>query len=345
MMERVDRAGGDGAARTGVDTSARRIPAPGLLEITDIAVVLGLPLLTAIAWFAPEPSWRHFCRLCVPFYAPAQAGQPEMPSVHRRMRALLGARALARPIETVAEALIEEDILSLIELLREYAPGGWRPAITLCGGRHLDAALARENGAVLWVGHFVHANLVAKMALHRAGYRVSHLSHPRHGFSGSRFGMRWLNRVHGAAEDRYLGERVLLDDGRPAAAMGELLRRLRNNGVVSISVRGSAKAPRATPFLDGALSIAGGAPRLALATGAALLPVFPVRTADGRFTVFVEPALDAVGGPPDRVLGRYAALLECYVLAYPAQWLGWIPPRGPGRELAWVRERRIMSFG
>ena len=90
--------------------------------------------------------------------------------------------------------------------------------------------------------------------------------------------------------------------------------------MVSISVRGDGGNSRAIRFFDGEVSIAAGAPKLAALSGAALLPVFPVRNAAGGFTVFVEPALDVRG---DGALRRYAALLEKYVLTYPAQWLGW----------------------
>ena len=314
MTDMVERTG---AKATGCAPSA---PASSLIEITDIAVALGLPLLAAVSWFLPQRAWRGFCRACVPFYGPGQAGQPSTPAVQRQIRQVLGARTPARPFAAVAGDLIEEDILSLVELLHVYRPGGWRPAIELVGGEHLAAAQAAGRGTIVWLGHFVHANLVAKMALHRAGFAVSHLSHRRHGFSGSRFGVRWLNRVQTAAEDRYLGERVLLDDERPATTMRTLRRRLEENRVVSISVRGDGGNSRAIQFFDGEVSIAAGAPKLAALSGAALLPVFPVRNAAGGFTVFVEPALDVRG---DGALRRYAALLEKYVLTYPAQWLGW----------------------
>lgn len=226
------------------------------MEITDLAVAVGLPLLTAVSWLLPQSAWRGFCRACVPFYGPGQSGQPSTPSVYRRVEEFLGARATSNVAEAVVGEAIEEDILSLVELLRVYGPGGWNPTIDLIGGDHVASALARGRGAILWVGHFVHGDLVAKMAFDRAAMAVSHLSHPSHGFSSSRFGVSCLNRVKTAAEDRYLASRVSLDRGRPGTAMKVLRGCLRENRVVSISVRGAARNSRSVAFLDGEINIA-----------------------------------------------------------------------------------------
>ena len=217
----------------------------------------------------------------------------------------------------VVGELITEDIQSLIELLRVYRPGGWTPPIDLTGGEHLKTVVADGRGVILWVGHFVHSDLVAKIAFHRAGVAVHHLSHRRHGFSSSRLGMAWLNRVKTAAEDRFLGARVLIDPQRPASAMKTLHSHLKDNQVISISVRGAKENSHSVAFLHGEISIAGGAARLARASGAALLPVVPVRNDRGGFTVHVEAPLD----PGDAELA-YGQRLERQVLAHPGQWLG-----------------------
>lgn len=169
--------------------------APDLVEITDLAVAVGLPLLTAVSWLLPQFAWRGFCRACVPFYGPGQSGQPSTPSVYHRVEHLLGSRTTTLSAAAVVGEAIEEDILSLVELLRVYGPGDWNPTIELIGGDHVSAALTEGRGAILWVSHFVHSDLVAKMTFYRAAMAVSHLSHPNHGFSSPRFGMCWLNRV------------------------------------------------------------------------------------------------------------------------------------------------------
>lgn len=303
-------------------------PAPiKAVSMADVGVTLGLPLMMALAWLAPAALQRAFSRLVSPFYASALATGPLSMVAERMARFVVGRRIAGAP-ETLIRDVIEEDIFSLMELLRDYRPDRWTPPIEVRGAEHIEAARARDKGTILWVSHFVHCDLIAKMAFHRAGLEVSHLSHPRHGFSGTRFGMACLNRVQTAIEDRYLRKRVRMSLESSAPALKELRERLAENGLISISVRGDSRRPMRVPFLAGEMRIAAGAPSLAFASGAALLPVFPVRDASGGFTVFVEPPLEIDRGGErreavQRVAAAYAKRLEDYVLEYPGQWIGW----------------------
>ena len=307
--------------------TGRRSGPVELIGVTDVATAFGLPLLTAVSWFVPARLWPRLGRWFSPFYQRSLSGEP-LSSAVTRLERLVAGTSIDGALDTVLRDVVADDIVSLFELLRDYRPGGWKPEIDLSGREHVEAALGQGRGAILWVAHFVPAKLVAKMALNRAGYAVSHLSHPSHGFSATRFGMRCLNRVQTAIECRYLGERVVMSLDSAAGALQVLEQRLAANGVVSISVRGKAQGAPSLPFLKGEIGLAAGAPSLAHRSGAALLPVFPLRNASGGFTVFVEPPLDI-----DRSLGRreasaaalrqYVGLLERYVLAYPGQWLGW----------------------
>ena len=249
-------------------------------------------------------------------------------STARKIRQMLGGRPIACSLEDLIKYFAGANAESTLQCLRDYRPGGWKPAIQLVGREHVEAALGRGSGAILWIGYFAYRDLVPKMAFHRAGYAVSHLSHPRHGFSKTRFAMRTLNRIPANRGDRYLRERVMMSLDGPVGAMRVLHRRLRENGVVSITVGGVARQPVMVPFMDGQIRLATGAPDLACATRAALLPVFPVRNEAGLLTVEVAPPLEVPDtstrrGSSEAVLRRYAELLETQVLKYPGQWKGW----------------------
>lgn len=82
----------------------------------------------------------------------------------------------------------------------------------------------------------------------------------------------------------------------------------------------------AVPFLGGTLMLPPGAVKLAMATGAPIVPIFSVRTVAGKVKLFIEPCIEvgersaAVGGPHPALL-QWAATLERYVRAHPEQWL------------------------
>jgi hypothetical protein len=83
---------------------------------------------------------------------------------------------------------------------------------------------------------------------------------------------------------------------------------------------------QAVRFLHGHLLLPTGPIKLATASGAPLVPVFSIRTPDGRIRIHIEepiwvdPAAAQVEGVHPALL-EFAAILERYVKAYPEQWL------------------------
>lgn len=83
---------------------------------------------------------------------------------------------------------------------------------------------------------------------------------------------------------------------------------------------------QAVKFLHGHLLLPTGPIKLALASGAPLVPIFSIRTPDGRVRIQIEEPIwvDPAAAELDGVhpaLPQFAAILERYVKAYPEQWL------------------------
>jgi lauroyl/myristoyl acyltransferase len=203
--------------------------------------------------------------------------------------------------------------------------------ITCSGLDALEAALSAGRGAVLWVSDFAGAGDVTKIALARARFRVTHLSRTEHGFSQSVFGIRFLNPIRLRFERAWLDGRVVFDRGNPASAMLELSRRLRANGIVSITA--SAHEGRTlvrADFFRGTIQLATGALRLAALVEAPLIPVFTIpRSGEpGAFDVIVEPPLQFPAGMPEKqamlsAATEYLDRLELHVTRQPESWVGW----------------------
>lgn len=297
-----------------------------MFSITDAGLVVGLPILLAIAWMVPERHWRAIARTLGPL-AVSSLGR-DVPSIIETIRRTLGALPLAGSARAILHGLAGERILTVLQALRSYRLDRPDPAVRIAGLRYVEEALQSGRGAVLWVAHSLHADLGAKAAFHRAGLRVAHLSTAEHGFSSTRFGMRYLNRFQTAAEDRHIALRILLPLDGPNGALHVAVRRLRDNGIVSITAHRGVNRPVEAPFLDRRLLLAPGGPALAYMTKATLLPVFAFRDETGIVDVTIEPPIETGGASRDEAatlaIRRYAAILEPYVLRYPAQWLGWL---------------------
>lgn len=297
---------------------------------TDLGVLIGAPFFTLPAWLLPERHWPALCRALSPMAIGDLTSDPE--ATAKQIRHTLGARLPDRDARGIIRDMGAEGIYTFFQVLKAYRPDGWIPPVRIAGVEHATSALERNKGAVLWVAHGFHGHLGAKVALHSAGLRAVHLSTPAHGFSATRFGVRHLNRMQTRIEDRYIAERVLLPvDSRDVrgqnAALQTLIKRLRDNRIVTITGQRGTGRTVAGKFLDGTLTLAPGAPTLAHLTGAALLPAFAFRAEDGRVELTIEPPI-AITGARDQAVAdavqEYATRSQPYVLRHPAQWLSWV---------------------
>jgi lauroyl/myristoyl acyltransferase len=212
--------------------------------------------------------------------------------------------------------------------LRAWRPGGWEPEIDILGQEHVAAALDKGRGIIFWAGNFSFNDLIAKIAWRRLGLAVKHFSRPIHGFSATRFGIRYLNAVRRGIEDRYLGERVMADDHETRIALQRLRETLAENGAISITVGNKGRNRAAAAFLGSRITLATGPLAMGRTTGAAVLPVSTLRLAPGRFEVVIGApiaVLDGADGEPDYAgaVQAYADWVTPYVLRDPGQWRGW----------------------
>ena len=293
----------------------------------DLAIAGSLLALLPAAWLLPERSWRGLTRFA------ARLPLVDRESLARTALAIGQCRAGTDAAQAMTIALdLQAAVYELrLQNLRAWRPGGWQPRanVNVSGLAHLDAARTAGRGAVLWVGHFAFNSNITKMALAARGYGLAHLSRPEHGFSKTQLGIAMLNPVRCIPEDRHLRERIVFDRGNPVPAMRRMVAILVENGLLSITAGGwEGSDLMEGALLDGRVKVALGAPRLAALTGAALLPVFTVREADGSFHVAIEAPLAL---PPG--LGRrdaecaaaqaYLARHEPWIARYPDQWRGW----------------------
>ncbi|TDQ84468.1 lauroyl/myristoyl acyltransferase [Dongia mobilis] len=323
-------ASGDAAGR--VVHRGRKVFARESWNGSDVVTVLGLAALLLPAWLLPERCWHPFWRTLarLPLVTNGRAAR-KTGAVIGKALGRKGCAGIARDLKANVYEMRMQD-------LRSFRPailgGGWRPAMSLEGEEHLKAALAGGKGAVLWLAPFVFNSGPTKIVLHERGYRVSHLSSPHHGYSETKFGVAWLNRVRCRWEDRYITERVVYDREAPASAMRRLMRAVKGGDIATIvaaSTEGSELIK--APVFGGFLPVAVGAPRLAGLTGAPLLPVFTMRDPALGFRIVIEAPIEIAPGlsGDQRVVAAAAEFLrrsEPWVRRYPEQWRAWSKWRG-----------------
>jgi lauroyl/myristoyl acyltransferase len=205
--------------------------------------------------------------------------------------------------------------------------GRFEPDIRVEGADLVGDALRRGSGVILWIDNFINHQVVGKKGLHAAGIGGWHVSWTAHGFSASRLGKKYLNRIQIDAEKRYVDGRIEFDAGSALTATREIARILAANGIVRIT--NNAYIGRKfllAPLSSGtALSIATTPLNLSLKLGAPLLPVatfeeHPLQ----RYRVVIAPPLDVKGDDEfRRAAAQYGNYLRPLIEQYPAQWRGW----------------------
>lgn len=293
------------------------------IRLKDLALLGALPFMIAISWLCSDRSCERLARSLVRLLYKIQ---PRRYAEHGQIfREFLPQPAGPAELDKLVQGTASLLHLERLQLLRYYRPGGWDPCIQLTGQEHLRAALAQGRGAILWVVPSRFSDMATKVALRRNGFMVWHLSRHTHGaFSSTRFGIQVLNPIRLRLEHRYLAERVVIDPQRPKIALNRLAELLAENRVVSIAAGAQAKRVTMVRLGGSSLPLAGGAPSLAIRTGAPLLPVFTERRPDNSILVTIAAPLGApiTGDREEQVtqmLHRFAVMLESHFLRLPEQ--------------------------
>ena len=285
--------------------------------------IAGLVLFLGLAsWILPEKRWPNLARRL------AARRLRRSPSLETdelgTIQVVVGNRPCSWIEQKFRLAWLAHKYHSWIQLLACYRPRRWQPRPVLAGRQHLEDALAKGRGTVLFTANFAYKDLMTKAAFANAGFNVSHLSRNSHGFAESLVGRRLLNPIYTRIEERFLKERLVFSGNKTGNVNGLIRNRLKENRPLMVTVTPLGRRTAVYPFLDGQIRIATGALNFACAAGAPVLPVFTIKKTDGSFATIVEQPLKMPSGLTrgdmiDVMLRDYVPRLETYVAQYPDQ--------------------------
>ena len=295
-----------------------------IISNSDVKLLLMLPVYAVAAWGLPERVWPNISWKIFP----GRRGR----SSNSISDSIVSSELLPSghiPAPQVSDQLEKNRITSYLQYLKDYRPGGWKMSFRIEGADEIAKAQLEGKGVVLWVAHFVFNGLPLKKALCESGYEVSHLSRPEHGFSSTRFGVKFLNPIRSRIEDRYLKKRIMITRGAEQIALREAHRQLQKGGIVSITAghwegRKVAQMPIGKVYLP----VSTGAPGLAFATQSVLLPVFIAQQKNGSFLVTIGRKVD-FSKCEDRESASATGMVEMshqlipHIIEFPGQWRGW----------------------
>ena len=269
--------------------------------------------------------WTQYCPLIVLFTRPFFLWGAWGYSKGLRLgtlanaRRILGEHSSARQREALAKSVIRNFHLSVYELGRNVR----RTKKQLAGqidevtNRHrYDAARAPGHGTIVVTAHLGGFEL-GMVALTEREKRVHIVYHPDAIPRFDRLRSK-LRKLIGAVESRVDSGWSLWVRLRDALAANEVVV-LQADRIMP----GQKGVP--VPFFDGHIEMPTGAIKLALITGATIIPIFSIRTSVARVKIVVEEAftVSRADGPVNGshpALHRIASAVERHVRENPEQW-------------------------
>jgi hypothetical protein len=207
----------------------------------------------------------------------------------------------------------------------------------LKGVEHLQNALERKNGVILWESICFGRRFTAKQILHKQGFAVCQVHNEDH-MEAMLGGIRpptWVSqsvikRFVEDCEQKYLRGIIYLPSSDSLVFTRDLLKRLKKNAIVCIAgdgKRGQKLVP--VTFAGRKDCFASGMVSLARISGAPILPMFCIYSdSDEKAQVIIEAPLSIESGfDRNRILqdsiNRYIKLLESYMVLYPHHYRNW----------------------
>ncbi len=235
------------------------------------------------------------------------------------MRHVLGPEADEASVQAVVRGVCQNIAKGHYDLFRVSRLSGEEilRVTEIQGREYLEAASARKKGIILVSAHFGNVDLMMQVPV-ILGLSIMGPAQHVHPERLFRYTQR-LRQSHGA--------RLIPADG----VLLEMYRALRRNEIVGLPCdRGIADNSRMLEFFGKPALLADGPVRLALRTGAAIVPGFAYRNPDNTFLARIEPELELARTgdlESDVAAGmcQIIEILERVISQNPEQWLVAVP--------------------
>lgn len=256
--------------------------------------------------------------------------------IERAVVMALGERITSRELSRIVRGSLFD---TWYELLVSVPNGIDRRVVEnaqVVGWEHLERALARGRGVILWeMGSFGRRSWM-KQILSRRGVRVHQVHGANHlnGLAAESTTATWVRHnvirpFFDDAERRFVAEQIVLPTSGDLAYARTFLRNLRARAVLCVAADGAEGARlQVVPLLGTRYRFSTGMVSLARASGAPLVPIVCRETEDGGARLIIEEAA-VVGEEGDRdrqnerIVARYADMMESYIRREPARCRNW----------------------
>ena len=304
------------------------------LEARDLYLLLVIALMKAASW-APLLSLKEFLVNSIAFAAYHLSMTKRRISEKNLSEVFDGELDRRQVRRTVKGAFYEfwRDAFSLLPSSTERAA---LERASVHGAEHLECALKKGRGVVLWESSGFGRRNLAKQILRKRRFSIHQLHAENHlgGFGGSgtstsRVRRQVIRPFFERREQRFLAEIIYLPNSDSLAFTRILLGCLKQNAILCSAGDGRSGQKRiALPFLGRTGLFSTGMVSLARVSGASILPMFCLQERSGETSLVIESPIrietdvERERSLEDSVI-QYVRLLESYVREHPEKYRSW----------------------
>lgn len=235
-------------------------------------------------------------------------------AIASNMQHVLGPEADDTRVKRAARAVLRNTAKNYFDLIKipHMKPGDMARNITSHNWQNFEDALKKGNGVIIITAHLGSFDTAVQIFAFRS-IKTTVMVEPLKPPSLHRHvtGLRQSNGIS------FLPAEI--------GAMGALIRCLhRGEVILLVSDRDIVKNGLKVKFFGEETTLPTAAARIAMKTGAAVIPAFNLRRADGGYDAYFEPAVDIIptgDGALEKNVENIAQVMEKYIKSCPEQWV------------------------
>jgi len=304
------------------------------IKAQDLYFILVITLIKTVSWFSSSKLKDFFVK-CIASSAYLFSREKRRLS-EKNLSQAFGEKLTEDQKQKIIKGAFNEFWMDAFSLIPSNFEKDAIKGVGIHGVEHLQQALKKGIGVILWESAYFGRRNLAKQILHQKGFSIHQVHAESHlaGFRHDRESPTWVQHCiikpfFDKHEKQFIEEIIYLPNSDTLAFARLLMDRLKQNAIICITGDvglGQKLVPQ--KFFGRNILFPTGMVSLAKISGASILPIFCIQEENNEPSLIIEnPIPIASGADRESILEnsilQYISLLESYIRRYPENHRSW----------------------
>jgi len=304
------------------------------ISIKDLYFLLVITLIKVVSWFF-SPKLKDFVVKCIASSAYLFSREKRRLS-EKNLSQAFGEKLTEDQKQKIIKEAFNEFWMEAFSLILSNFERDAIKGVGIHGVEHLQQALKKGKGVILWESVSFGRRNLAKQILKDRGFSIHQVHADYHiaGFRHDRKSPTYIKRLiikpfFDRHEKQFIEEIINIPDSDSLAYTRLLLHRLKQNAIICITADvglGQKLIPQR--FFGRSILFPTGMVSLARLSGATILPIFCIKEKNNEIILIIENPIPVASGTErdsnlENSISQYASLLESYIRRFPENHRSW----------------------